>query len=172
MRIIIFVGFLTLALFSPCAVAGPLDEVRRIVTVAEGEGARVLADGPGSNVIELNGSRITRLWETQGLPVSLDVAKDEGATAGNAYRAGFTGSSLYVADIPPGSDLQDIPLHAQDSIDYIAVLDGDIELHLPGQVVPMHAGDILVQAGNRHSWVNSSDRWCRLMVVVQTGHHP
>ena len=164
----IFAGLVFIIHTSSAAVAAP-EKVRRIVTVIDADSARVLADGHGGRVIELNGSRITRLWETEGLPVSLDVTEDAGASAGNAYRDGFVGSSLYVADIPPGSDLEDIPLHAQDSIDYIAVLDGEIELHLPDQVVLMREGDILVQAGNRHSWVNPSDHWCRLMVVVQTG---
>ena len=132
-------------------------------------GARVLADGPSSNSRILNGSRITRIWETGQLPVSLDVTSDLGEQAGNAYREGFTGTSLYVADLPPGSDLDDVPMHAQDSLDYIAVLDGEIDLVLPDGPITMRQGDILVQAGNMHSWVNRSDRYCRLLVVVLTG---
>jgi mannose-6-phosphate isomerase-like protein (cupin superfamily) len=151
------------------AASRPAD-VRRVVTVVDGaDGAKVLADGPTMNVVELNGSRITRLWETGGLPVPLDVVHDQGATAGNAYRAGFTGTSLYTADIPPGSDLGDIPLHAQDSLDYIAVLSGTIDLVLPDRTLTLHPGEVLVQAGNRHSWVNRSNEYCRLLVVVLTG---
>lgn len=145
-------------------------DVRRIVTVVDGkDGAMVLADGASTNVVELNGSRITRLWETGELPVPLEIARDAGATAGNAYRAGFTGTSFYTADIPPGSDLDDIPLHAQESLDYIAVLSGTIELVLPDRTVTLRQGEVLVQAGNRHSWVNRSDQYCRLLVVVLTG---
>lgn len=172
-----WVAAMTLVLACPAGVGEEspdfaFDDVRRIVTVIDGDGARVLADGASVNVIELNGSRITRLWETEGLPVSLAVTADAGASAGNAYREGFVGSSLYVADIPPGSNLDNIPLHAQDSLDYIAVLDGEIELALPDRSLPMRRGDILVQAGNVHSWVNRSDRPCRLLVVVQTGQRP
>lgn len=145
-------------------------EVRRIVTVPDGpEGARVLADGASNNVRVLNGSRITRLWETTELPVPLDVTADAGADAGNAYREGFVGTSLYVADIPPGSDLSDVPLHAQDSLDYIAILEGEIDLVLPGETRTLKAGDVLVQAGNIHSWINRSDNYCRMLVVVLTG---
>jgi mannose-6-phosphate isomerase-like protein (cupin superfamily) len=144
-----------------------------VVTVVAGpDGATVLADGTSTNAIELNGSRITRLWETGPLPVPLDVDRDHGATAANAYRKGFTGTSLYTADIPPGSDLGDIPLHAQDSLDYIAVLSGTIDLVLPERTLTLQAGDVLVQAGNRHSWVNRSDGYCRLLVVVLTGVRP
>jgi mannose-6-phosphate isomerase-like protein (cupin superfamily) len=147
-----------------------LPEVRRIITVTGETGEPVvLADGASANAIELNGSRITRIWETQEMPVPLDVTADVGATAGNAYRDGFIGSSFYIADIPPGSDLSDIPLHAQDSLDYIAVLEGEIDLVLPGESIKMNRGDILVQAGNVHSWANLGDTPCRLLVVVLTG---
>jgi mannose-6-phosphate isomerase-like protein (cupin superfamily) len=145
-------------------------DVRRIVTVNDADGAPVvLADGPSDNVRVLNGSRITRIWETSEMPVPLDVTTDAGATAGNAYRDGFVGTSLYTADIPPGSDLEDIPMHAQDSLDYIAVMEGEIDLVLPDRSVTMRAGDVLVQAGTVHSWVNRGDLPARLLVVVLTG---
>ncbi|MDJ0657005.1 MAG: cupin domain-containing protein [Xanthomonadales bacterium] len=156
-------------LLAGCATSTDPGSIRRIVTVETPEGnVQVLADGMPSNVHTLNGSRIVRLWETGELPVPLDIADDRGATAGNAYRPGFIGSSFYIADIPPGSDLGNIPMHKQDSLDYIAVMDGEIELVLEDGSLVMGQGDILVQAGNLHSWVNSSDQYCRLLVVVLT----
>lgn len=150
-----------------------LPDVRRIVTFEDAGGeAQVLADDAGSNIVELNGSRIVRLWETQQMPVPLAVSEDVGATAGNAYRDGFVGSSFYIAEIPPGSDLSNIPLHQQDSLDYIAVLEGEIVLVLPEEEKRMRRGDLLVQAGNTHSWVNDSETTCRLLVVVLTGARP
>ena len=144
--------------------------MRRIVTLEEADGSvTLLADGAAENVTELNGSIITRLWETGPVPVSLNVTGDAGATAGNAYREGFQGTSLYIADIPPGTSLEDIPMHKQDSLDYIAVLSGQINLILPDQTLAMKPGDVLVQAGNLHSWTNTSDETCRLLVVVLTG---
>lgn len=157
---------------SGCAAAqGGPGPVRRIVTTEAADGqAIVLADGPGTNVIELNGSRIVRLWETHGLPVPIPVASDLGADAGNAYRPGFTGSSLYVADLPPGSDLSDIPLHKQESMDYIVLLAGEIDLVLDGgKRVAMKPGDVLIQAGNNHSWINTGTTVARLLCVTQTG---
>ena len=148
-----------------------LPEVRRIVTT-EGEDGKslILADGPSPNVVELNGSRIERFWETQAMPVSIPVDEDLGAAAGNAYREGFVGSSLYIADIPPGSGLEDIPLHKQDSLDYIALLAGEIDLVLDnGETLAMKPGDVLVQAGNAHSWVNRGKVSARLLCVVLTG---
>ena len=156
----------------PDGADGPagLPELRRIVTIEDPDGtARVLADDAGTNINELNGSRIVRLWETTEMPVPLDVAHDVGAQAGNAYREGFVGSSLYIAEIPPGSGLDDIPIHRQDSLDYIAVLEGEVDLVLPDTTLTMRRGDVLVQGGNLHSWINDGDASVRLLVVVLTG---
>lgn len=148
-----------------------LPPLRRIVTTEDAAGkAVVLADGPSANVVELNGSRIVRLWETNGSPVAIPVAADLGAEAGNAYRPGFAGSSLYIADIPPGSSLKDIPLHKQESMDYIVLLAGQIDLVLDGgKRVAMKPGEVLIQAGNNHSWINTGKGTARLLCVTQTG---
>ena len=161
----------TLALIlTACGPYGTMPaEPRRIVTAAVDDNNVVIADGHSTNVLELNGSQITRLWETGPVPVSLNVTRDLGADAGNAYRQGFVGSSLYVADIPPGSDLSDIPLHSQQSLDYIVVLEGEIDMVLPDESIRMRQGDILIQAATVHSWVNPTDEYCRLLVVVLTG---
>lgn len=152
------------------AKANALPAVRRIVTVENSDGeAIVLADDQGAQSIVLNGTRIVRLWETRQLPVPLAIANDAGAEAGNAYREGFIGTSFYLAEIPPGSDLSNIPIHNQDSLDYIAVLEGEIELVLPSQRLTIRRGETLVQAGNLHGWVNSTDAACRLLVVVLSG---
>ncbi len=141
-----------------------LAEPRRVVTADAADGhAVVLVDGASPNARVLNGSRITRLWETGPLPVSLAVTKDVGVTAGNAYREGFTGTSLYVADIPPGLR---IDLHRQDSLDYIAVLTGEVDLLMEKGPLRLHQGDVLVQAGNLHGWPtprrihHASSWWC------------
>lgn len=151
--------------------ASELPQVRRVVTSENADGkSYILADGPSGNVVELNGSRIERLWESQGFPVPVPVSSDLGATAGNAYREGFAGSSAYVADIPPGSDMQDIPLHRQDSMDYIVLLEGELELVLDdGVTTVLKPGDILVQAGNNHTFVNRSKAPARLLCIIMTG---
>ncbi len=147
-----------------------LPDQRRVLTAEGSDGhAIVIADGASPNSRVLNGSRITRLWETAQMPVPLGVTKDEGATAGNAYREGFAGTSLYVADLPAGIK---IDLHRQDSLDYIAVLTGEVDLLLEKGPVRLHQGDVLVQAGNLHGWSNPTNKPSRILVVVLTGKRP
>lgn len=156
------------AAVAPRAGSASWRPLRRVVTTEDAEGrAFVLADGePGNNLV-MNGTRITRLWESG--PVPLPVSKDLGATAGNAYREGFRGTSFYVAEIPPGTDETDIPMHRQDTLDYMAVLSGSIVLRIPGRDIELEAGDTIVQAGNLHTWLNRGDAPCLLLFVVVAG---
>lgn len=151
-----------------------LPPVRRIVTSEDAAGrSYVLADGSSANVVMLNGSRIERLWETEGLPVAVPVDRDLGATAKNGYRPGFIGSSMYIADIPVGSGLQQVPMHKLNSMDYIVVMEGTIDLVLDGDKrVPMKRGDILIQAGDNHSWINTGKTPVRLLNIIMTGQRP
>ena len=151
-----------------------LPPVRRIITTEDAAGrSYVLADGPSANGVMLNGSRVERLWETQGLPVTVPIDRDLGATAQNGYRPGFVGSSMYIADIPVGSGLQQVPMHKLTSMDYIVVLEGQIDLVLDGgKRVPMKRGDILIQAGDNHSWINTGRTPVRLLNIIMTGQRP
>jgi mannose-6-phosphate isomerase-like protein (cupin superfamily) len=148
--------------------------VRRIVTTQQATRGGVeiyrQADLP---VVRLNGSTITRLWETPGVPVRLPMTADAGISAGNAYREGFTGTSLYVAEIPPrGVEGANVAMHRENSLDYIAVLEGEIYLTLESGEIHLQRGDVLVQGGNSHGWENRADTACRLLVVVLSAAGP
>ena len=143
-----------------------LPPVRRVVTTESAEGAGIVAfPEAGLQTLTFNGSTVYRLWETAGVPTRVPVRCDAGAAAGNAYRPGFGGTSLYVADIPAGT-VGVIPLHREDSLDYIAVLAGEIHLVLETGETVLRAGDVLVQGGNLHTWENRSSQPCRLLVMV------
>lgn len=162
-------GLLAWPLASAFAGARPSDSSRRVVTGEDDSGkSTVLFDGAPSNSFDLNGTVITRLWESGPVPVPLPILEDAALTAGNAYRQGFVGSSLYFADFPAEADAVEIPLHKQDSLDYIAVMYGRINLLLPDRTLMLKAGDVLVQGGNMHTWENRSGEPARILVVVLT----
>jgi hypothetical protein len=141
--------------------------LRRVVTGigADGRGA-VLHDGEPTNVLVMNGTRITRLWEVPEIPVMGSSDSDRGASAGNVYREGFRGASFYVAELPGGRRATEIPLHRTPSLDFMAILTGRVALLLEDREVVLNQGDTLVQGGNLHGWHN---RWrdpCLLLFVV------
>ncbi len=146
-------------------------EVRRVVTSYDAAGRTVvLQDGAAGNSFEMSGTRITRLWESSGLPVSLPLGPDLGATAGNAYREGFSGTSFYLAELPGGTRAPAIPLHSNATLDYMAILSGKIAFKLDkDRELILQAGDTLIQGGNLHTWVNRWRESCTLLFVVVTG---
>jgi mannose-6-phosphate isomerase-like protein (cupin superfamily) len=146
--------------------AGPT-VVRRLVTVRDSAGRnQVLADGEPPVSFDLNGTRITRLWETAAVPTRLPVGRDASLDAGSAYRAGFAGTSFYLAEIPPGVGRSQVPFHRNATIDYMAILRGEIYFVLPEREFLLKQGDTLVQCGNDHTWENRGTEPCQLLFVV------
>ena len=164
----VLVGAAAAAAAAAPAHAAELAPVRRIVT-GEGSDGRstILFDGPPPQSFEMNGTTIMRLWETDTVPARLPIGEDKGAGGGNDYREGFAGTSFYIADIPGKDAGVAIPMHKEDSVDYMAVLAGEVTLVLDDQETVMRTGDVLVQSGNNHTWENRTDETCRLLVVVQ-----
>ena len=56
--------------------------------------------------------------------------------------------------------------HRTRSIDYAIVLDGEIDMLLDDSEVHLKAGDIMVQQGTNHAWVNNSGAPCRIAFVL------
>jgi mannose-6-phosphate isomerase-like protein (cupin superfamily) len=149
---------------------GRWTRIRRVVTTDDASGRGiVIADGEPANALELNGTRIVRLWESPGLPVPLPLQGDAGATAGNAYREGFVGTSFYVAELPGGARAPSIPMHRNATLDYMAILSGRIVFKMDDREIELAAGDTLVQGGNDHSWINRWEEPCLLLFVVVSG---
>jgi quercetin dioxygenase-like cupin family protein len=58
-------------------------------------------------------------------------------------------------------------MHRTSTIDYVFILDGELEMELDGgEWVHLNAGDIVVQRGTNHAWQNRSDKICRLASVL------
>lgn len=68
------------------------------------------------------------------------------------------------SDIPPGGGA---PLHKTASIDYAAVLVGEIVLTLEGgEEAVVKAGECIVQGGTVHGWRNRGSGVCRVLFVM------
>jgi quercetin dioxygenase-like cupin family protein len=50
--------------------------------------------------------------------------------------------------------------HRTDSIDYAVVISGKIDLELEGTMVHLTQGDVVVQRGTVHNWVNRGSEPC------------
>jgi quercetin dioxygenase-like cupin family protein len=57
--------------------------------------------------------------------------------------------------------------HRTDSIDYAVVISGEIEMELDdGVTVKLKAGDVLVQRGTIHNWINRGTEPCTVAFVL------
>jgi len=57
-------------------------------------------------------------------------------------------------------------MHRTRSIDYAVVMEGEIDMILDDGEVHLAAGDVLVQQGTDHAWVNRGERPCRIAFVL------
>jgi quercetin dioxygenase-like cupin family protein len=102
------------------------------------------------------------VWAVDRIPVdNLDPAAEPPQAAGTTmpngavfrivrYCAGMTGR-----------------MHRTDSIDYAVLLSGSIVLELDsGAEVTLAAGDVLVQRGTAHNWINRGTEPCTIAFVL------
>jgi quercetin dioxygenase-like cupin family protein len=68
-----------------------------------------------------------------------------------------------VLDVPPGNRPF---MHRTETVDYIVVVEGEIEMDMDNSTVKLKAGDIVVQRGTNHAWANRSSKRARIAVVL------
>ena len=141
--------------------------IRRFVTGHDGSNvAKVIMQGPATNAkYPSPGTVSTLIWSTDRTPADIAVGEeieDLGARIiGTAPPA--NGTRFAVIDFPPGN----VPrMHRTETIDYVIVLEGEIEMDMDGSTVKMTAGDVMVQRGTNHAWANRSAKRARVAFVL------
>jgi len=105
-------------------------------------------------------------WTTAELPAdntgTEDMATQEVSTALD------DGSLIRIVKYSPGVTPR---RHRTSSVDYVAVLKGSIKVELDEQTVELHEGDVLIQRGTVHNWINDGTEDC-IMFYAMTGAKP
>ena len=137
--------------------------VRRVVTGHDSAGrAKVLIDEPVKNAASRRkGVTSAVVWTTDTFPVDNDGDDDT-----SVRKTGTTlenGTVFRVVRYEPGV----MPRrHRTDSVDYAVVISGKIDMELDGDTVTLQAGDVLVQRGTVHNWVNRYDEVCTVAFIL------
>ena len=136
---------------------------RRVITGHDATGrAVVLIDEVATHTyLGRPGATVCNVWTTEGFPAGNDGADDAGRR-----QVGTTlpnGTIFRVIEFAPGVAPRN---HRTDSVDYIVVISGEIDMELDGAVVRLRAGDVMVQRGTIHNWVNRGTAPCVLAVVL------
>jgi len=132
---------------------------RRVVTGHDETGRAVVKiDEISQNLVSSRpGATAGVVWTTQGFPVDNTGEEDQGRR-----QTGTTldnGTVFRVLELAPGSSPRN---HRTDSIDYAVVMAGEIDMDIDGAVVHLKAGDVLVQRGTIHNWINRGKEPCMI----------
>jgi quercetin dioxygenase-like cupin family protein len=102
------------------------------------------------------------LWTTAGFPV--DNTGDQDQSNGAAGTTLANGTVFRIVEFGPGNEGR---VHRTDSIDYAVVMSGEIDMELDeGETVHLTAGDVLVQRGTIHNWINRGTVPCRIAFIL------
>jgi quercetin dioxygenase-like cupin family protein len=137
--------------------------LRRVVSGHEANGKAVVKiDEISSNLgSSRRGQMACVVWTTEGFPVSNTGDADQGLR-----QVGTTlnnGTVFRVVEFAPGVAPR---IHRTDSIDYAVVISGEIDMELTDSIVHLKAGDVLVQRGTIHNWVNRGISPCTIAFVL------
>ena len=136
-------------------------EVRRIVTGHDAKGrARVEIDESTTLESGPPGGRSV-VWTTEGFPVDNTGSDD---TSDRATGLTLPGGTVFrIVQFDPGNAPR---RHRTSSVDYAVVLSGEIDMELDDEVVHLRAGDMLVQRGTVHNWMNRGAEPCTIAFVL------
>jgi quercetin dioxygenase-like cupin family protein len=141
--------------------------IRRIITGHDANRvAKVLMDAPATNAKYPGAGLVsTLIWSTDSAPARIPIGEDiedlGARIIGTAPPA--KGSRFAVLDFPPGLHSQ---MHRTETVDYVIVIEGEIDMDMDNSTVKLRQGDLMVQRGTNHAWVNRSDKRARVAFVL------
>jgi quercetin dioxygenase-like cupin family protein len=141
--------------------------VRRVVTGHDANGkAVVLIDGEAANRRQSpSGNTSTLMWSSDATPADIAIGatiEDMGARVLGTPPP-VNGTRFTVNEILPGAQAV---MHRTESLDYVIVISGEVEMDLDDSTVKLSAGDVMVQRGTNHAWVNRSSKPARVAFVL------
>lgn len=170
---------------------------RRIVTGHDTEGkAIIISDAPIENkqlVDNANGPFFFEVWQTLETPALIHPQPDDQDDTKLVFTPPINGTRMRVIEFPPQEEeiskstkakskeistviasttsdkIRHLSTYKTSSVDYGIVLEGEISLILDQQETTMAAGDILIQNGTSHAWINRSGKICRIALVLIDG---
>lgn len=137
---------------------------RRVVTGLDAAGKScILIDGP---LVSL-GSAAQLAWRTDSLPADNSPTTDCEASTFNFELMHSGGSMFMVMEYPAEGQAF---WHATDTLEYVAMLSGEIVFETETGEVTLKAGDVLVDRGIVHSWRNDSGSPARAAITILPAH--
>src|SRR4051812_34519131 len=147
-------------------------EVRRIVTGHDAEGKAVVASderiGAAASPTRPGISRV-EIWSTDRMPVDNSegmaaAAQRKGFVVRHNYVGSGQGTVVRITEFAPGAPKF---MHRTETVDFAILLLGECDLELDdGKTVHLTQGDIVVQRGTMHAWVNNGSQPCTFAFIL------
>jgi quercetin dioxygenase-like cupin family protein len=141
-------------------------QVRRVVTGHDANGKAIVTIDdvlPGRSMRA--GVTAAVAWTSEGFPVDNNGDADEGKRQTGTTHA--NGTVFRIIEFAPGNGGRN---HRTDSIDYLCILSGEIDMDIDGAEVHLDAGDVMVQRGTIHNWINRGRESCVIAFVLIAAH--
>jgi len=136
-------------------------KIRRVVTGHNDKGRSIVKWVSEVEAISGRpGFSYVPLWATKQLPAKLT---DEDPSTWEIGTTIADGSVFRIIRYEPGVAKR---WHRTDSIDYAVVLSGEIYMQLDEEEVHLKAGDVMIQRGTMHNWVNRGTEPCLIAFVL------
>lgn len=172
------------------------DKLRRVVTGHNAHGKSIieLDEGPAKQ-LEANGSGLFEIWQSRGLPASDNqvfrdyAAEDElalcppadaikvrwfavppenpNASDEEKEAAAAFGFAAVHAEHARVDTSRHPMMHKTKSVDYIILIKGEVDLLVDdGEAKSLKPGDVVIQRGTNHAWVNHGSEPALLVAVL------
>jgi quercetin dioxygenase-like cupin family protein len=138
-------------------------KIRRVVTGHDANGKAIVSiDEMCRNVISRRPNHASCVvWSSGEFPADNDGAADGGAR--EVATVDPNGTIFRLVEYGPGVTPRN---HRTESIDYAIVLSGEIDMEMDGTMVHLKTGDVLVQRGTIHNWINRGTVPCVVAFVL------
>ena len=152
-------------------------EVRRIVTGHDANGKAVIkTDERLPAVSRLGRPHIAgcEIWSTDRMPADNSEAADAAQRKGFVTRYNYVGTGqgtvIRITEFAPGAPKF---MHRTETVDYALLLSGECDLELDsGEVAHLTPGDVVVQRGTMHAWVNTGSTPCVFAFILIDAEPP
>ena len=168
--------------------------IRRVVTGKDENGKAVVVSDAAATRVHARkelGVTNTMLWTTDAVPASLSEAGDA-ANREIGVVPSPGGTIFRIVEFGPQKDVQvdfqtrrqifarmglapegpsnehprDPGMHRTRTVDYAVILSGEIDMLLDDSEVHLEAGDVVIQRGTNHAWVNRGNEPCKIAFIL------
>ena len=139
-------------------------QIRRVVTGHDAQGKAIVQIDEVSQNLRSARPKATAcvVWTSEGFPVDNTGTADEGLReTGTTHE---NGTVFRILELQPGNTPR---VHRTDSLDYAVIMQGEIDMELEiGEITHLKAGDVVVQRGTVHNWINNGAEPCVIAFVL------